>query len=464
MKMMSILTGTTNFMTKFSGFKSALAALALIPAMTACVEMNDSMGDGYIPEDQNYTVKHISKEIPVQLRNPDSLQAANLRSIAVGSIRNENLGTTNVGSVLNFYPTLTGLRFGKNPIAEKLYIRFEKHDEGNFCTDEFYETAPQNLHLHVLNREIDSTLAYFDSLKPEDYDNDPLCSIVYFGDDTINVNLPLDYAEELFSATEAELDSSTVFVKRFKGFYLSCDEYAGAAPGGRINNFNKQASAYFRYSFEHSESGERIDTMIVFTVGSTAVNAGASESSALETEKTGTTMTAEGLGGIKPYISYADIKGIMEQIAEDEGTGIENIIISRARFIFPYDEIQDYDLINLFPERIYPNYAYKYDNTGFKQYYTFPEMTRQDIRNGSIIREKYRYECDLTDEVSHIKNTAHEDLDESDNLWIMPSILTENSYDQEVGYTDNSIYSFFILNGNESENPPRIEITYIVLQ
>ena len=113
-------------------------------------------------------------------------------------------------------------------------------DRTSIILDPSQAGITQNINVYRLNRTIDSTTLYANSITEQDYKPEILNinGGTYFGGDTLKVFLNNKFGEEILTASEAELDSLDLFSKKFPGLYITCDDPAGNAEGGRLNLFS----------------------------------------------------------------------------------------------------------------------------------------------------------------------------------------------------------------------------------
>ena len=446
-----------------------LILLVFAVFVSSCVDSSLDSGSGLLPGDHDLKVKTSTKPVRVELAVPDSLQAANMMTIATGVIRHEVLGETEIISSVSFAPKDDSLRFGKDPIAKSFYMYLtENPAKKNFVNDEAYRYAPQNISIYRMNRNIDSTMNYNTSILPEYVEKDPVSvgTPVYMGQDSVKIYFDLDFAQELMTATGNELDTLSLFKKRFHPLIFKTDDYSTAKNSGRINHFKTKAEGRLEYSFIVEETGERKDTSITFVFGDTyPLTNGDFGSASLEGSNTDETIYSDGMSGIKPIIKAEEIRRIFEELAEEEQMKPENIVLARASIILPFSDVaDDYGKIDAFPNQIYPC-QYSVDQYGQKVFNVIKDIAATGTSAGLKNRSLSLYRCDVTTHIAKVKNKKTEELKDSDDLWILPLLIsTANSATGASNVVpDASTYFVQQLNGNGSENAPRLEICYIVL-
>lgn len=452
--------------------RSYICLLTFMAILSSCIIRDKQMGADFIPDDQKMQVKTKTVDIHVSMAVPDSLQSYNSYGVSFGDIYHPELGYSQAGSAINILPgtlfstTPVKMRFGKNPIAEKFYINFVKSGNDNYVNDDASAYIPQNISIHRLKKDLDTTVKYYNSLTENDYDPEPLntSSLVYFGGDSLNINISLDYANEILNATETELDSASVFAKRFKGFYIKTDNKFANLNGGRMNTFSTNCYAYLKYTYE-TDSGERRDTMVIFRVATKApITIGTFGSKDIENDNPGENMHIEGMGGVKPYIKGSEIKKAIDIIAKEENALPEDILIAKASLYFPFSNAgENYEMIDRFPERIYPSYfGEKTSGSKYKEYMPYAEIVNTNNNAGKINRSLMYYKCELTGKIADIKNK--EELDKTDDIWILPAVIDDESSSYTTAYTDNAAYFYMLLNGNEAKEHPTMQLTYVVMK
>ena len=285
-------------------FRSVAALLVSSAITISCINIDKTVGEDLIPTDHNLTVSSASVEIPVQMKMIDSLQSIFPDYLIAGAYEDPELGLTTCNTAFQVVPYTTENDFGDNP--QPVYLRMEIGVDKALCLIKGEESIPQNIYLYVLNKEIDSTTIYNNSFSRNDYGVTPLNigTAVYTGGDSINIEMNLNYAKELLSATKEERDSVSMFVKRFKGFVITTDPVPDGIKGGRFNMIDP-ASVYIKMKYHHVSAADDIDkdSILLYNISTSKcfyTNFFTHGSKSLETSAPGEKILLEGMGGVKP--------------------------------------------------------------------------------------------------------------------------------------------------------------------
>ena len=312
----------TSYSANIKRTAKALILLVFAAFVSSCVDSSLDSGSGLLPGDHDLKVRTSTKQVRVELATPDSLQAANMMTIATGAIRHEILGETEIISAVSFSPKDDSLRFGKDPVARKFYMYLTEHPaKKNYVNDEAYRYAPQNISIYRMNRNIDSTMNYNTSILPEYIDPTPVSvgTPVYLGQDSVKIYFDTAFAQELMTATGNELDTLSLFRKRFHPLVFKTDDYATGENSGRINHFKTKAEGRLEYTFTVEETGERKDTAITFIFGdSYPLTNGTFGSAKLAGSEADEAIYSDGMSGVKPIIKAEEIQRIFRELAEEE--------------------------------------------------------------------------------------------------------------------------------------------------
>jgi len=188
-----------------------LASLSLL--ISSCITVNKKAGEGLVPSDQIFDIAIQEFDLPVQMRVSDSLQTITSGALVIGAHKDSDLGLTTSYAAFRLFPQKDTNNFGRDPQIN--FLRMYIQVAGNIVLNEADTKIPQNIYVHRLLKDIDSLTIYNNSLTEADYDVNPLNpgGNVYFGGDTLNMQLSNEFAKELVTATPAEMDSLQLFVK-----------------------------------------------------------------------------------------------------------------------------------------------------------------------------------------------------------------------------------------------------------
>jgi hypothetical protein len=198
--------------------------LILASSLTSCYNEPGFLGNNLLPDDDIYQVELDSSfKLSAYTLTMDTLNTFGSSEGFIGYICSEEFGSTKASFVGSFLP---------NPISEEGFGGPTAKADSLF----FYLTVsgfsgdtltPLQLKVHELtNRSLFFNKA-INALKPIDgfYNPEPFFTATLQGIKTLKVPLPLDYAQTLMDSLA--LSDTSVFLEKFKGFYITVDELDG---------------------------------------------------------------------------------------------------------------------------------------------------------------------------------------------------------------------------------------------
>lgn len=435
----------------------SLAALFL----TSCIETDKSTGASLIPSDHILKVNTVGFDLPVQMKLSDSLQTLYSGALVIGSNKDPVLGTMRASAAFQFLPSSFSQDFGEAPVAKsfKMYMTIE--NKTFFREEDRY--IPQNFNVHRLVKDLDSTTIYNNSLTDAHFSPEPLNygGNVFFGGDTLVMDLSLNYAQELVTATKEERDSIPTFVKKFKGMYITVAPAPGALQGGRINTL-APSSVYFLMTYRHKDSKKNIDkdSLIAYYVADESMHINRFEHSSKQLENTNpqNQIFLEGFAGIKPYIDFNVVKTIITNWSTQKNTKLNKLIIAKAEIRLPFEYPQDYLELNYFPSQVF--LCIRKDSTGSRNILYDPlDDLSYYTSNGSINRSQKYYSLDISSYLQKVLQGKF--TGRSLQTYIAPILQSSDYYTGATNYyIQSTLYSKATLNGNASVNHPRLILTY----
>lgn len=451
-------------------FKDTLSKLTLlvltVSSVFSCITVNKTIGEGYVPEDQELKIRIAHFRLPVTLKMQDSLQATSTDYAIVGAIRTPEFGLVKMGSAANVCQPTTTLRFGKDPVIKSIY--FTAAVPAKKVMEDNQMNIPQDVFVYRLNKRLDTTTVFCNSITPADYDPVPLntSSVTYFGGDSIKVYLNNAYGTELLSATEKELDSINLFIDRFKGLYLECSAPEGSLTGGRENLLGfSSAIIMMKYNFQPTwqEGLSRKDTTVYLNYGDGyCLNTSTYGSEGLETAEPLEILPVEGIAGIKPYVDAKVLKDTLDKWAQKNNYNPKKIIVSKASFSLPFEIPADFDMTK-YPTYLFP--TQRIENQNLMIYYPFNDVNSTGNSLGGMNRSLAEYQGDLSSAIQQMLNKDAADIGAKYDFWFAPIQKLTDQYYGTVSYApDFYTYSVGKVNGPKAERYPKLTLVFSVLQ
>lgn len=449
-------------MTKQNILSSIATFLFILVLSQSCIESDKSTGATLLPGDHILKVQSTSFDLKVQMKSSDSLQTNYPDYLTVGSINDPQFGPMLASAAFRFTPSSKGHNFGENPVAISLKM-FLTVSQKDFLQKED-EFAPQNFKLYKLLKDIDSTVIYNNSLHPSDIAPTSLVKSgnVYFGADTMVIELTKEYAQELVSASAAEMDSLSLYYKKFKGLFLTTDKKSQGDKGGRINLINP-TDIYFLLSYRHKESSKGIDkdsTISYFVYSSEpSLNIYNHSSKGLEESSPTSTIYLEGMAGIKPYIDFSQVKSQIELWAREKNIDPNKLIVAKAEVRLPFEYPSNYLELDQFPTQVF--FCTRSKKSAGIIYDPLSDLSAT-TGNGNINRSLRYYSLDIS---SYLQKVIKGNQSPSNlQTYITPIYQTSDYYTGNVYYhVQNYLYSKATLNGNTSDRKPKLVLTYAIL-
>ncbi len=429
---------------RLSGVALAVAFISL--AFSSCIKVDQTLGSVYVPSDRDLRIHTVSFGLPVGMKMADSLQTST-SYIVLGNLYDQTFGETNAEFAATVNPPDT-LPWGKNPEFRRAKLQFLKFSVQTL--EEGQEQLPQNIHVYALTVPMDTTKIYNNCLSREDYSLEEISegAVIYCGTDTLTIPLKDSFARQYMSATQMELDSTELFIKRFYGIYVTADKPLGGA-GGRITKFSAGA---MKFTFNSTNDlGTNRDTTVVFPIGSSyATGIYTHQTRNLEVDGNNNLKQIyyEGMAGIKPHVSGEAIRDSLVDWAAKNNIDLENIIVARASIELPYDVPEgDYSVADNYPAALYPvtRYKYAYDAS---QYYPLSAIYDSSYDRGEINRSQDYYKPDVTLYVQNIMRmvSADKPLNSSWDLWFFNYYTGEETEEEDTSSAYTDYYNNYLYN------------------
>ena len=463
----------------FIGRVCRLAAIgAILFGSASCVDINETLGENFIPTDQQWDV--FIEEAPLEdiiLRTADSLSAYSTKRITFGAINDGVIGTTKKGSSFTLVPVIPDLNLGENTVVREFHFSAVRDTLSTMNDNE--QRMLQNVYVYGLKKQIDSTVLYTNAFNPgiryegEAEDNrDRFIDFsryitagipVYSGGDSLSFNFSKAYAEDVVNGikrfykekTEAEQDSLKYYLDYVPGIYIECDSPVGT--GGRINMFDLplEFDDYGYVSGNYAElkitadydNRKQVDTSFIFIYGpSSFVKAGASSSQiptqyAFNTSEHSTDeayskgvkadgeIIVEGGAGVKPIVKAREIKRLLHDMIDASGIGNpKEVVINKATITLPYNVNGDWDKLDKYPAILSPTVRLRSSEEKYVSYAGLTDSSIESENQGNINRSLSNYAPDISHHVQEIlkleQNAGESDSDyekriEKYDIWML---------------------------------------------
>ena len=444
----------------FLGRVSRIAAIgAILLGSASCVDINEELGENFIPTDQKWDVFTPDaidlKEVRMQMS--DSLSGYSTTRFTFGAVNDSRFGTSVKSTSFTLVPLYDTLDFGKNMKIRQFHFTAVR-DTLSVVKEEQLKVL-QNVHVSELKKALDSTVLYMGAfMNPEiraEYLNTEeeitVGTPVYDGGDSLSFDFSKEFAERFVEKVKkADLDSMDLYIEQVPGIYITTDLPAGE--GGRINMFNlgilasdgyvSGNYAQLKFTAEYEYSDEPVDTSFLFFFGPAdfmaddatqyptqfAFNASSHET--LENYKgDGVPATdkiyIEGGSGIKPVVKAAEIKRILnEQIALAGITDPSEVVINKATIILPYEVEGSYDALDKYPMILSPTVRLRSSEGGYVSYAGLTDSSIESENQGDINRSLSLYSPDVSHHIQEILKLDENDKDyakdiEKYDIWFL---------------------------------------------
>ena len=444
-----------------AGFVAFLSLFSI----SACIEKNTSLGTAMIPTNQDISIRTAEFDLPVDLRLADSLQSTVAQSATVGAIRTKAFGLFRSDAAMTVTSYSDSIEWGRNAKVKRIYISLARDSSLVVDPSQFY--IPQNIYVHELTTQLDSTKAYNNSLTADDYSPEVISStdVIYTGSDGFSIDLKKEYGEKFLRLPMEVRDSAELLMKEIPGLYLTCDVPEEGIEGGRLNVFDLSSSTLIlNYTYDDEQGNHRSSTAI-FSLGEYyALNVSSSGAGSLVTDNPTSAIYMEGLCGIKPHIQASTLRRQMEQWSLRNDIPLANVIIAKASIEFPFEYSGDPDQFYAWSSNLFPCKKETSSSTGRRIYSPLSEISESTLESGDIDRSHLYYKANIS---IYLQDLIRRDLSEittDDDLWIMPTVSYTDSYSNTYYYPDYYYYKQDVLNGTGSLRHPVLKLTYTILK
>ena len=476
------------------GRAGRIAAIgAILFGSASCVDINETLGENFIPTDQIWDV-YTPEAVPfenIMLHMADSLSGYSNTRFTFGAINDGVLGTTIKSTSFTLVPLATSLDFGTGTKVRQFHFTAVR-DTLSMMNDNQLRML-QNVYVSELKKDLDTNVIYAGSFSQytakgrenrEEY-LDPANRItdgipVYNGGDSLSFDFSNDFAERFIEKLKTvELDSMNNYVKTLPGILISTDSPAGE--GGRINMFDLPIEtdsygyisgnyAELKFTAKYDYSDEPVDTSFVFYFGPaefltdehtsypTQYAFNMSDHETITAYQEGVKATdkiyVEGGSGIKPVIKAEDIRNILENEIAKTGKNPKEVVINKATVIFPYNVEGDYDRLEKYPMILSPTVRLRSTSGTQVSYAGLTDSSIESENQGNINRSLNMYSPDISHHVQEILKLDRSAEDYAKNIenydiWflIMHEEITTTSDDSSYSdYYNNLMYNSYYNN------------------
>lgn len=495
----------------FIGRVCRLAAIgAILFSSASCVDINEQLGENFIPTDQLWDVFIDSEPLEnIVLKTADSLSAYSTKRITFGAISDSRLGMSRKASSITLVPTIADLDLGENTVVRQFHFSAVRDTMSTMNDND--QRMLQNVYVYSLRRQIDSTVLYTNAFNPGvrnegeaednrerfiDFSRYITTGIpVYSGGDSLTFDFSKTYASELIEGikkfqkevAEEKQDSLKYFLDYVPGIYIESDTPVGNS--GRINMFRLPLE-FDDYGFiagnfaelkitADYEDRKQVDTSFIFIFGPSSFVADDASSSEIPTQYAFNTseyasdkiygkgvraeaeIIVEGGSGVKPIITAKEIKEkLHKMIQESEIINPDEVVINKATITLPYDVNSDWSKLDKYPIILSPTVRLRSSDDKYVSYAGLTDSSIDSENQGDINRSLSHYAPDISHHVQQIlklKQNDGESLAEyeerlaSYDIWmlIMSEEVTSDSSSSSSSssdYYNNLLYSSYYNN------------------
>ena len=451
---------------KKTGVSYGLAALLTLSCLVSCITKDYTLGSALGPSNQDISIQTATFDLPVALKMADSLQTAVGQSATIGAIRTERYGLYHSDAAMAVTAGNDSIVWGKDPSVVNLKLTLYIDTAMVVNAGERY--IPQNLYVHRLKVRLDSTLIFNNSLTAANYDPEVLSrgGLVFDGGSSYGVELDPKVGEELLKIPMETLDDDEAFMNMFKGLYIRCDDPVEGKEGGRLNTFDL-TSSYMAITYDYTDDdGNRRRGVQNFTLGEYySVNICSSGARYLEQPLAADALYMEGICGIKPHISAATLRSMLDDFAAAQQVDIDRILIAKAILVFPFEYNGDYKQFDAYAPTLYACQRVKASSDSLIRFSPLDEIQDETLESGAIDRANLTYTTNISQYLQKLLSRTPGSITADGDLWIMPTLSVYNSYTSATYYyADYLYYSQSLLNGTADARHPVLKLTYAILK
>jgi hypothetical protein len=434
--------------------------IGIISLLSACVEVDKTLGLDFVPDNATVDVEQEVFDIPIYTANVDSVLTSSTSIGVVGYLNHPTFGLFTAGSVFRALPYSLGFNYGEAIIdsaALTIYVGSRTQLDGA-------SSVTQPLSLYRLNRDLAYNTAYYsNSLKLGDYNSTKISEdYTYEGGDTIRIRLKDNFVTELLGATKDEMANDTLFLQKFKGFYLEADATASTGTG-QVSYFDLTTTyTYITVTYHHAGNDTARYFYYFIEQNTPNFNVYKHNSSSLSNYSSPLPTPAgnaylESLAGVKPYINFNDVKESITQWLQQKGKDASKLAINKAELVVPIDYgASSYSVaaLNLCPAQL--TLAYRDTTNAF----SFLMDTYFDTFGGTLNRSLQQYSFNLTYYIQGMFTSQALYHTSARDMYLYPLDLSYDSYGSEIKLLGRSYYACGIIKAPEV----KLKLTYTILK
>ena len=460
---------------------------AILLGSASCININEELGESFIPTDQKwdvYTPEAVDlKEIRLQMS--DSLSGYSTSRFTFGAINHGVLGTSVKSTSFTLVPIADTLDFGRNTKVRQFHFCAVR-DTLSMVYDN-QKGLLQNVYVSELRKPLDSTVLYTGAftdaaIRSEFLDLDNRITVgtpVYNGGDSLSFDFDKEWTMDFIERLKtADLDSMDLYVQSAPGIFITTDTPAGE--GGRINMFNLNIGtdsygyitgnyAQLKITAEYDYSDEPVDTSFLFYFGpgefleekaasyptQFAFNSSDHETSAVyggEGVKATDRIFVEGGAGVKPVIKASEIKDILEALLiEAQIKDFDEVVINKATITLPFEASGEYTALDLFPTILSPTVRLRSSDGKYVSYAGLTDASIESENQGNINRSLMNYAPDISHHVQEILRLDRNAEDfarniENYDIWMLIMYSENATSESTTGYNEyyqNLLYNSY---------------------
>ena len=419
------------------------AVFALMTSgFVSCVEINEELGDNFIPTDQIWNVFPCDDVdlSEITMAKSDRLSGYSTSRITFGSVKDDMFSDLK-GSSFTLVPLLNTLDFGTD--TEVLQFHFTAARDTVSVLRDRDRKILQNVYVYSLNEPLDSTILYAGTFTDRNIFDKFVNSSrtitsgipVYDGGDSLSFDFSEEYALQVIDGIKEwqklkkeKRDSLSSYLKNVPGVYMTTDRQT--TNGGRINMIELPMQAsdgyidanYAELKIRAKYNGRQTDTLFVFYFGPSefikddatsyptqyAFNSSDNqeEDNFIENWENGTkeTIYVEGGSGYKPVVKAAEIKSIVDELIRTKAPDVDanSVVINKATIVLPFNVGTDYETLDKYPMILSPTVRLVSENDKYVTYAGLTDSSIESENQGDINRSHMIYCPDISHHVQEI--------------------------------------------------------------